>query len=200
MTTPQAGDGLVVVDVQRDFCPGGSLAVPGGDAVIPVANALLARFAAARRPIALTRDWHPPNHVSFQAQGGPWPPHCVQGTAGAEFHPDLRVPVGAERFSKGAAPDRDAYSGFEGANEAGIPLDDWLRSQGVRRIWVVGLAADYCVRATVIDAVARGYAALVIAEGVRGVEVHPGDTARAFADMVRAGAEIRSQASAGTEP
>lgn len=190
MTTPQDGDALVVVDVQRDFCPGGTLAVPEGDRVIPVANALLAQFHQAGRPIALTRDWHPPGHVSFQARGGPWPPHCVQNTAGADFHPGLSIPPEAERFSKGTAEDRDAYSGFEGVSDAGTPLHDWLRANGARRLWVVGLATDYCVRATVLDALAHGYAARVIADGVRGVEVQPEDTARALAEMARAGAEV----------
>ncbi len=179
----RAGDALVVVDVQVDFLPGGSLAVPHGDEVVPVLNRWLAAAAARGLPVFATRDWHPPDHCSFRAQGGPWPPHCVAGSAGAAFAPGLRLPPGATVVSKATGPDRDAYSGFEGTD-----LDARLRAAGARRLLVGGLATDYCVLATVRDARRLGLEVLLLADAVRAVEVRPGDGARALEEMRRAGA------------
>jgi len=182
-------DALIVVDVQRDFCPGGSLAVQDGDAVVPELNAWVAAFSAKHLPIAYTRDWHPPGHVSFAAQGGPWPPHCVQETEGARFHPALTV-EGAV-FNKGYAVDRDAYSGFEGVHvETGERLAAWLRRQGVRRLLVGGLATDYCVRATVLDGLREGFEVLVDPSACRAVNVAPEDGRRALAEMEAHGARL----------
>ena len=186
MTDPAApgpGDALVVVDVQRDFLPGGSLAVPRGDEVVPVLNRYVADFVRAGLPIFATRDWHPPDHCSFRARGGPWPPHCVQDALGAAFAPGLALPPSAVVVSKGTSPERDAYSGFEGTD-----LDRRLREAGVRRLFVGGLATDYCVLNTVKDALAAGFPTLLLTDAIRAVDVRPGDGRRAEEEMVRLGA------------
>ena len=193
--TPEADSALLVIDVQRDFCPGGSLAVAGGDTVVAPLNAAAERWAAAGRPVIATRDWHPPRTIHFQAQGGPWPPHCVQGTAGAEFHPALRLPPRTVVVSSGTREDEDGYSGFDARDDAGRDLVDVLRERGVRRLYVGGLATDYCVRATVLDGLKHGFAVTVFEDAVRAVEVQPGDGERAIEEMRAAGATITSSAS-----
>lgn len=145
----QEGDALIVVDLQRDFLPGGSLGIPDGDAVVPVVNDYVAKFRPAKLPVAATRDWHPADHCSFAAQGGPWPPHCVRDTAGAEFADSLRLPPEVMLVSKATRREADAYSGFDGTELAAR-----LQEAGVRRVFVGGLATDYCVLATVRDALA----------------------------------------------
>lgn len=182
---PGPGDALVLVDVQNDFLPGGALAVPGGDAVIPVLNAWIARFRSAGLPVAATRDWHPPDHCSFQAQGGPWPPHCVAESPGADFAAGLVLPADAILISKATRPQAEALSGFRGTG-----LADRLRALGVGRVFVGGLATDYCVRDTVLDAIAAGFSVVVLTEAVRAVDVHPGDGDCALDAMRRAGAEL----------
>jgi nicotinamidase/pyrazinamidase len=185
----ERGDALVLVDVQNDFCPGGALAVREGDAVVPVLNEWIAAAEAAGAPIFASRDWHPPGHVSFAERGGPWPPHCVQATSGAAFHPMLQLPPDTPILTKGDDPDADNYSDFEGTDLA------WrLRQANVRRIWVGGLATDYCVRATVLDGLREGFDVHVIVPAVRGVEVQEGDSARALAEMQAAGAELVEEA------
>jgi nicotinamidase/pyrazinamidase len=181
----RAGDALLVVDVQRDFLPGGALAVPDGDRIVPVLQRHLERFERAGRPILFTRDWHPADHMSFRAQGGPWPPHCVAGTPGAGFAPGLDLPAAAQLVSKGTRPDAEAYSGFEGTGLAAR-----LRQQGVQRLFVGGLATDYCVRATVLDALREGFEVLLLGDAVRAVDVRPGDGECALRDMLQAGAGI----------
>ncbi|AEJ39671.1 Nicotinamidase [Sulfobacillus acidophilus TPY] len=189
-------EALIIVDLQNDFCPGGSLAVPQGDAIIPTVNAWIARMQNAGQPIVLTRDAHPANHISFQARGGPWPPHCVPGTPGFAFHPNLHIPADAAIFDKGFHPDRDAYSGFEGVlvdasgQHSSIGLAQWLRQHDVTTIYVAGLATDYCVRATVLDALREGFATYVIQQGIRGVDITPGDSARALTEMQEKGARM----------
>jgi nicotinamidase/pyrazinamidase len=180
---PGAGDALVVVDVQNDFLPGGSLAVPSGGEVVPVLNRYLERFVRAGLPVFATRDWHPADHCSFGERGGPWPPHCVQGTEGARFAPGLALPPSAVVVSKDTAPDRSTYSAFQGGD-----LDARLRGRHVRRVFVGGLATDYCVLNTVRDALARGYEVVLLADAIRAVEVAPGDGRRAEDEMVRLGA------------
>lgn len=179
----RAGDALILVDVQRDFLPGGSLAVPRGDEVVPVLNRYIAAFRELTFPVVATRDWHPPNHCSFLEQGGPWPPHCVAGTDGARFAPLLDIPCDARIVSKATLRDRDAYSGFEGTD-----LDDWMRQAGVRRLFVGGLATDYCVLNTVRDALRFGYAVFLLLDAVRAVDVAAGDGDRAIEEMRRLGA------------
>jgi nicotinamidase/pyrazinamidase len=177
------GDALLVVDVQNDFLPGGTLAVVGGDAVVPLLNRCVKAFTARRLPIIATRDWHPPGHASFTTQGGAWPAHCVQGTWGARFAPGLSLPESSLIISKGADAGRDAYSGFQETD-----LHERLQRLGVRRLFVGGLATDYCVRSTVKDALAAGYQVVVLTDAIRAVNVKPDDGRRAEHDMVAAGA------------
>lgn len=179
----RADDALVAVDVQNDFLPGGALAVPDGDAVVPALNVYLARFAGRGLPVFATRDWHPPDHCSFTAQGGPWPPHCLAGSHGAAFAPGLRLPPATEVISKATTAARDAYSGFEGTD-----LDARLRARTARRLWIGGLATDYCVLNTVRDALKRDYAVLLLRDAIRAVNVQPHDGEAAVAEMLRLGA------------
>ena len=181
---PAPGDALVVVDVQNDFVTG-TLAVPGGAEVVAPLNRVAARFAERGLPVLATRDWHPPDHCSFAAQGGPWPPHCVAGTPGAERVPGLRLPPGTVDVRKAVRPEADAYSGF-----AGTGLADDLRARGVRRVVVGGLATDYCVLNTVRDAVAEGFEVVVLRDAIRAVDVAEGDGARAEEEMRALGARF----------
>jgi len=186
MTHLDNSDALVLVDIQNDFCPGGSLAVDEGDQVVPVVNRLMKVFPF----VVSTQDWHPPNHKSFKARGGPWPPHCVQGTAGAELHQDLDTATIADYFRKASDPDKDAYSEFEGCDVEGHSLDAVLRAKGITRIYVAGLATDYCVKATVLDGLRLNYGVYVVTDAVRAVNVEPGDGERALAEMAGNGANL----------
>lgn len=181
----QDTDALIAVDVQRDFLPGGSLAVPEGDAVVPVLNEYIRRFVRADLPVIATRDWHPPDHCSFAAQGGPWPPHCVRETRGAEFAPDLALPKDVVIVSKATQTGADAYSAFDGTGLAVL-----LRAQGVARLLVGGLATDYCVLATVRDGLDAGFAVALLRDAVRAVGIEPGDEAKALEQMREAGAAL----------
>lgn len=183
----QPDDALLVVDVQRDFLPGGALAVPDGDAVVAPLSVWIRRFVAAGRPVFATRDWHPADHCSFAPQGGPWPPHCIAASPGAELAPGLELPVAAASLvSKATQRAADAYSGFEGTD-----LDARLRASGVRRLFVGGLATDYCVLNTVQDALRLGYRVVLLVDCIRAVDVQAGDGARATAAMLAAGAVAR---------
>lgn len=174
-------DALIAVDVQRDFCRGGALAVPDGDAVVAVLN----RLAAEPGVVIATRDWHPADHASFAEQGGPWPEHCVQGTAGAELHPALEVPLIDVVVDKGREREREGYSGFEGTG-----LERLLRERGVDTVHIGGLALDYCVRATALDARRAGFAVVLHRGATRAVEVSPGDGERALAELRAAGVAV----------
>jgi nicotinamidase/pyrazinamidase len=180
---PRAGDALLLIDVQNDFLAKGKLAVPDADAIIPALNRCLALFSQRGLPVLATRDWHPPNHCSFQAQGGAWPPHCIQGTFGAELSRELRIPDGTQVIAKGASPEQEAASGF-----AGTRLEALLKGLHVRRLFIAGLAADECVRNTVNDAQAAGLAVLVLEDAVRGVDGNGGEGSGALAEMARRGA------------
>jgi nicotinamidase/pyrazinamidase len=183
-------DALLIVDVQNDFCPGGALAVPDGGRVVPVLNRYAERFARAGAPVVASRDWHPERTRHFRAWGGAWPPHCVQGTAGAAFHPELELPPSTVVASKGMDPESDAYSAFEATTADGRPLDALLLERGVSRLFVGGLATDYCVKATVLEARRRGFDVVVLEDAVRAVDVSPGDGARALDEMRAAGARV----------
>lgn len=170
-------DALIVVDVQNDFCPGGALAVEEGDAIIPVINELVDRFLSAKALVAYSRDWHPADHASFVAQGGPWPPHCVAGTKGAAFHAELKVPLHPLIISK-ACGEQEALSAFDGTE-----LGRKLTGQGIERVFIVGLATDYCVKATALDARSLGLETYVVSDAVKGVNVDRGDDARALEEI-----------------
>ena len=179
----EARGALIVVDIQRDFCPGGALPVADGDKIIPAVNELVRAFEKAGLPVFFTRDWHPRNHVSFKSNGGPWPPHCVQNTPGASFHQSLAVPAGAEVIDKGTLQSEDAYSGFQGTD-----LARKLHNFGVKRIYVAGLATDYCVKNTVLDGAAQGFETYVLTDCVRGVNLKRTDSATALRAMLSRGA------------
>jgi nicotinamidase/pyrazinamidase len=176
-------EALLIIDAQNDFLPGGALAVPRGDEILGRVTELLdsRRFDL----VVATRDWHPPDHDSFRDQGGPWPPHCVQGSEGAEL--SARIPREQVDFvvNAGYEPALEGYSGFEETTLEGI-----LRERGIDRITVVGLATDYCVRHTALDALRLGFEVVVDRAGVRGIDVEPGDSDRALDELARAGARI----------
>lgn len=178
---------LVIVDVQNDFCPGGALAVAEGDQVAALLSDCAARFAASGLPVFATRDWHPARTSHFKAYGGIWPVHCVQNTFGAEFHPALRLPSGAVVVSKGSAVDVDSYSGFDGVDGSGASLAALLRARAVDEIFIGGLATDYCVKQTVLDGLQHGFSVVLLRDAIRGVDLAPGDSARALEEMRRAG-------------
>ena len=181
---------LLVVDVQNDFCAGGALAVPHGDRVVDPINRLMAAYAAAHAAIFASRDWHPPGSSHFIDQGGQWPVHCVADTPGAAFHPQLVFPDGAAVVSKGQAPDSDGYSAFDGTLPAGETLDAALRQRNASHLTVCGLATDYCVRASVLNARTRGLGVSVVREAIAAVNLKPGDETEAIDEMRAAGADI----------
>ncbi|MBI3841295.1 MAG: bifunctional nicotinamidase/pyrazinamidase [Thaumarchaeota archaeon] len=176
---------LVVVDVQNDFCLGGALAVKDGDRVVSKLNRIIEAFTKAGLPVFFTRDWHPPNHISFKSRGGIWPSHCVQNTTGAQFHPDLLVPRGAAIVNKGDKPDLEAYSGFQGTD-----LGDRLRQLNVGEIFLGGLTTDYCVRESAVDALAMGMKVNVLKDCIRGVNLRPNDSERALDEVAAKGARL----------
>lgn len=175
---------LIVVDVQNDFCPGGTLAVPHGDEVVAPLNKLIDEFLERGDPVYKSRDWHPPSTKHFTAYGGTWPVHCVQNTEGAEFHPALHDDPRIKVISKGQG-DTDGYSAFEDTE-----LGSELKKDGVEEVVVGGLATDYCVKNTVLDALKQGYKVKAVEDAMRPVELRPGDGERAIEEMRAAGAEI----------
>jgi len=184
------GDGLLLIDPQNDFCPGGSLPVPEGDQVMPVLNAWAAAATAAGAPIFVSRDWHPPRTTHFQALGGVWPPHCVQGTPGAAFHPDLHLPPDVTIVSKGMGEMEDAYSAFQARDEQGRPLASLLRERGVDHLYVMGLATDYCVKASALGGLEAGVRVTAVADGMRAVNLQPTDGEQAIAELKAAGVVV----------
>ena len=172
---------LLIIDFQNDFTAGGALAVPQGDEIADPVKRLAEHFHF----IAATRDWHPPDHASFETQGGPWPVHCVQGTHGADFHPAMEDVAVDAVVDVGQGREDEGYSGFENSDLARI-----LRENDVDEVYVCGLATDYCVRASTIDACREGFDVTVVEDAVRGVEVNPGDSEQAFRDMRDAGAKV----------
>ena len=174
-------EALIVVDMQKDFMPGGALPVPGGDEIIPRVNECIRKFKKIGALIVATRDWHPENHISFKERGGPWPRHCIQGSEGARFVVEL--PEDAVIISKATEPDKEAYSGFEGTDLAGI-----LREKGIRRVYICGVATEYCVRATALDAVKHGFETYVITDAVKGI-THRGEE-KAMQELKEAGVKF----------
>mgnify|MGYP003782546389 CR=1 FL=1 len=184
----QPASGLLVVDMQNDFMPGGALGVTGGDLILPRVNAYIAQFRMAGVPVFASRDWHPPETVHFRASGGPWPRHCVQNTPGAEFHPRLRFPDDMLVVSKGMDPKEDAYSAFQARDLAtGRTLPELLRVEGVAHLYVAGLALDYCVRWSSLDAVREGLGVTVLIDATRAVNVNPHDAEETIETLVRVG-------------
>ena len=183
---------LLIIDVQNDFCPGGALPVPAGDRVVAPLNRAAELFAAAGLPVVASRDWHPPVTSHFNAYGGIWPSHCVQGSRGAEFHPQLRLPPGYFLLSKGFESDTDSYSAFDGRLADGSSLQLLLATLGVARLFVGGLATDYCVKESVLAALRTGLQVVVLEDAVAGVDVTAGDSLRAMKEMKTAGASFSS--------
>ncbi|HDD31457.1 MAG TPA: nicotinamidase [Thermococcus litoralis] len=174
-------EALIIVDMQRDFMPGGALPVPKGDKIIPTIEGLIEKFKKKGALIVATRDWHPPNHISFKEQGGPWPRHCVQNTEGAEII--VKLPENAIIISKADEPDKEAYSGFEGTNLAEI-----LKEKGIKRVYISGVATEYCVRATALDALRHGFEVYLIRDAVEGIK--PEDEEKALKELEERGAKI----------
>jgi nicotinamidase/pyrazinamidase len=179
----EPGDALLVADVQNDFLPGGALGVRGGDQIVPVLLEYIARFDARGLPVFLSRDWHPPHHCSFREQGGPWPVHCVAGSPGSLPPPAFQAPPSAAIIHKATAQNKEAYSAFQDTR-----LDEQLRAARVRRLFIGGLATDYCVLNTVRDARGLGYEVCLLMDGIRAVNVQPDDGRKAEEEMVRLGA------------
>ena len=176
---------LIVVDMQNDFCPGGSLAVADGDRIISDINKLILDFTKVGCPVIFTRDWHPKNHCSFSENGGMWPVHCVAETKGAEFHKELFIPDRAIIISKAHRPFPDAYSGFQGTD-----LERILKLNRITEVTVCGLAADYCVKATALDALDAGFKVIVNKKTVKAVNVNPEDGENAFREMAEKGVAV----------
>lgn len=185
---------LLLVHLQNDFCPGGALAVDKGDEVIPVANEWIQFFASEGFPIVATRDWHPSNHCSFTAQGGPWPLHCVQGSLGSQFHPKLKMSPGTLIVSGATKPTEEAYSGFQGTS-----LEDRLEDLEAETLYVIGLATDYCIKQTVLDACRLGFRVVLLQDGVRGIDVQADDSQKALHEMRLAGAIVANSIDFGVQ-
>ncbi|WP_447970335.1 isochorismatase family protein [Nitrospira sp. M1] len=179
---------LLLIHLQNDFFPGGALAVTHSDQILPPINQYIAYFQHHGATIMATRDWHPPNHCSFQEQGGPNPVHCIQGSRGAQFHADLHLPTGSLIISGATNPKKEVYSGFDGTS-----LADYLEDQGAKTIYVVGLATEYWVKHTVLDGIKLGLHAVVLEDGIRGMNSKPDDSEQALQEMTAAGA-IRATA------
>ena len=183
---------LVVVDVQRDFCPGGALPAPGCERILPAINRYLSEAQELSMPIYASRDWHPAVTTHFTPYGGEWPPHCVQGSPGAEFHPHLQLPASAIIISKGQDPERPGYSAFDGCTPDGRAFIEDLRDRHAGVLYIAGIATDYCVMQTTLDALRADLHAIVLTDAVAGIDAHPGDVDRALAAMSRAGAQLTS--------
>jgi nicotinamidase/pyrazinamidase len=181
---------LLVVDVQNDFCPGGALPAPGGDQILPALNRHVVDARGLGIPVYASRDWHPSITRHFNAYGGEWPPHCVQGSTGAQFHPALMLPPDVVVISKGDNPDRPGYSAFDGRTPQGKSLLVDLRDHQIDSVYVSGIATEYCVKATVLDALGAGLRVTVLRDAVAGIDIHSGDADRALEEMSKAGALI----------
>lgn len=183
MVTLTANDALLIADIQNDFLPGGALGIDGGDTIIPVLLGYIRRFHTRHLPIFLTRDWHPSNHCSFRSQGGQWPAHCVAGSPGSLPPQAFDAPASAVTIYKAIDQDQEAYSAFQST-----ALDRHLRARCIRRLFIGGLATDYCVLNTVTNALALGYAVCLLIDGIKAVNLQPDDGRRATEDMIRLGA------------
>lgn len=183
---------LVVVDIQSDFCPGGALPADGCDRILPTLNRYLAEAHELGMIVYASRDWHPAVTTHFKRYGGEWPPHCVQGTRGAQFHPNLRLPADAIVISKGDDPERPGYSAFDGRTPEGTSFLTDLRDRQIDWLYITGLTIEYCVKQTVLDARRAGLRVTVLTDAIAGIDAHPGDADAALSEMSNAGAALTS--------
>ncbi|MBO8174116.1 MAG: nicotinamidase [Thermococcus sp.] len=174
-------EALIIVDMQKDFMPNGALPVPDGEKIIPKVEEYIKKFKEKGALIVATRDWHPPNHISFKEQGGPWPKHCVQNTEGAEFV--VKLPENTIIISKADKPDKEAYSGFDGTNLAEI-----LKEKGIKKVYICGVATEYCVKATALDALKHGFEVYILKDAIKGI--NPEDEKKALKELEEKGAKI----------
>jgi nicotinamidase/pyrazinamidase len=189
MSSLKSKTALLVVDVQNDFCPGGALGIHGGDKIIPIINKCIKFFEKENLPIIVTRDWHPKVTKHFEQFGGVWPDHCVEGSPGAMFHPDLELPKEALVMSKGMDPEKDSYSAFHAIDSSGMALTNLLKIFGITEIYIGGLATDYCVKYSVLDALKDGLKVLILTDAIAGVNLQPEDSRLALEEMVSLGAK-----------
>jgi len=180
---------LLIVDVQNDFCPGGALAVPGGDRIIPILNQYIKLFHKTKLPIFASRDWHPKVTKHFKEFGGPWPVHCLQDSRGAKFHPDLNLPSTTIILSKGMDPKKDSYSAFQGVDKEGHSFLQILKKFNIKELYVGGLATDYCVKSSALDALKLGFEVKLLTDAMKGVNLKADDSKNAMEEMVKGGAE-----------
>jgi nicotinamidase/pyrazinamidase len=190
---------LLVMDMQIDFCPGGSLAVAGGDTIIPLINRYVELFRQKDLPVYATRDWHPAETSHFSQFGGKWPAHCVQGTTGAGFHPALRLPDNVIIISKGTDPQRDDYSPLQVSNADGLTFADRLKKAGATHLYLCGMATDFCIRWSALDALHAGFKVTVLKDAVKGINLTPGDSERALEEISLAGGEMADLETIGKE-
>ncbi len=181
---------LVIIDLQNDFLPGGALAVPNGNKIIPVLNEYISLYKNHHLPIIATRDWHPRITKHFKQYGGLWPPHCIQDTWGAQFHPDLHLPSDTIIISAGMSQEQDGYSGFEGVDHSGKPLINVLRERQISHLSIGGLATDYCVKTTALQAVKFGFKVDLLTDAIMGINIQPFDSQKAINEMVSQGASL----------
>jgi len=180
---------LLIVDVQNDFCPGGALAVRKGDRIVPVLNKYIKVFSREKLPIFASRDWHPKETKHFKQFGGLWPKHCIQNTKGARFHPELKLPEETIILSKGMDPDKDSYSAFQAIDSNGTDFLQLLKALGINELFVGGLATDYCVKSSVLDALKSGLKVNLLIDAIEGVNIRPKDSEDAIEEMVIRGAK-----------
>jgi nicotinamidase/pyrazinamidase len=180
---------LLIVDIQNDFCPGGALAVPGGDKVVPVLNKYIKIFSKKKLPVFASRDWHPVRTRHFKDFGGVWPVHCIQNTNGAAFHPQLKLPKEAILLYKGMDPEKDSYSVFQAEDASGMSLLKLLHLLGIKELYAGGLATDYCVKSTVVDALKYGFKVRLLTDAIKGVNLKSSDSEKAIKEMVKRGAK-----------
>lgn len=189
MLLAESMQALLIVDLQNDFCPGGALAVKAGDKIIPVLNSYIQAFKKKNLPVIASRDWHPGQTSHFKKFGGQWPIHCLQNSRGGEFHPLLKLPKDALIISKGAQAEDESYSAFQGKDSLGRGFAALLSNLNIRELFIGGLATDYCVKHSVLDARKAGFKVKLLSDAIRGVDINPGDSAKAIAEMLTAGAE-----------
>lgn len=197
---PRLATALLVVDVQSDFCSGGALPVPDGDLLIPALNQAIRNAEQCGVEIFASRDWHPADSQHFDSYGGTWPVHCVADTEGAEFHQELRLPANTRIISKGLDRNSDGYSVFEGRLDGNVPFENALRHYGITQLVVGGIATDYCVRCSVLDALRLGVRATLLTDAIAAVEANPGDGQKALNEMRRAGADLSRSDTVRWEP